>query len=253
MRKKIVAGNWKMNKTLDEALQLAKEVAQILKSDGKPDAEVIFCVPALYLLPIKEKLGVQSTIKLGGQNSAAYRQGAYTGEIAADMLASAGIPFVILGHSERRALFGDTDSVIKTKVDLALESGLLPIFCCGEPMEIRQANTHESLVKEQVEAALFHLSADQIQKIVVAYEPVWAIGTGLTATADQAQEMHQFIRKLLAGKYGSAIADNISILYGGSVKASNAKEIFAKPDVDGGLIGGAALQSQEFVNIIKCI
>lgn len=252
MRKKIVAGNWKMNKTLDQALQLAKEVSQILKEGGNTGAEVIFCVPALYLLPVKEALGNGSVIQMGGQNSAAYNQGAYTGEIAADMLTSAGIPYVILGHSERRSLFGDTDAVVKTKVDLALAAGLKPIFCCGEPMEVRQANTHEALIKMQVEAALFHLSADQLQQVVIAYEPVWAIGTGLTASAEQAQDMHFFIRNLIAGKYGASVANEISILYGGSVKASNAAEIFGKPDVDGGLIGGAALQAKEFVNIIKC-
>ena len=251
MRKKIVAGNWKMNKTLPQALELAGAVVELMGS-AKPKAEVIFCAPALYLLPLQEKLGKNSPVQLGAQNAAAYTQGAYTGELAADMIASAGIPFVILGHSERRSLFGDTDAVIKTKVDLALAAGLQPIFCCGEPMEVRQANGHEALVKQQVETALFHLSASDLQKIVVAYEPVWAIGTGLTATAEQAQEMHAFIRGLIARKYGHEVAEEISILYGGSVKASNAAELFAKPDVDGGLIGGASLQAQEFVNIVQC-
>ncbi|HRH34428.1 MAG TPA: triose-phosphate isomerase, partial [Catalimonadaceae bacterium] len=175
-----------------------------------------------------------------------------TGEIAADMLASADIPFVILGHSERRSLFGDSDEVIKAKVNLALESGLKPIFCCGEPLEVREAGEHEKLVKIQVEAALFHLTAEQISNVVIAYEPVWAIGTGKTATAEQAQEMHAFIRSLLSNQYGADLASEISILYGGSVKASNAAEIFSKPDVDGGLIGGAALQAEEFVNIVLC-
>jgi len=252
MRKKIVAGNWKMNKTLPEAINLASEVRQMLGMEAKPSAEVIFCVPALYLIPIKDALGADSMISIGGQNTAAYTQGAYTGEMAADMLASAGIPFVILGHSERRSLFGETDQVVKTKIDLALNAGLKPIFCCGEPKEIRQANQHESLVKQQVESGLFHLSASELSNVVIAYEPVWAIGTGLTATAEQAQDMHAFIRNLVANKYGSEVASQIRILYGGSVKASNAAEIFSKPDVDGGLIGGASLQAAEFVNIIRC-
>lgn len=252
MRKNIVAGNWKMNKTLTEALDLAREVKEKIGETKKPNAEVIFCVPALYLLPIKKVLAGNPFIQLGGQNSAAFKQGAYTGEIAADMLASAEIPYVILGHSERRSLFGDTDDILKTKVDLALESSLKPIFCCGEPLEVREAGNHEKLVKTQIEAALFHLDKAQISNVVIAYEPVWAIGTGRTATAEQAQDMHAFIRNLLAMKYGSELASEISILYGGSVKASNAAEIFAKPDVDGGLIGGAALQAEEFVNIVLC-
>jgi len=252
MRKKIVAGNWKMNKTLDEALDLARGVKELISASKKPNAEVLFCVPALYLLPIKKILNNDPVIKLGAQNSAAFKQGAYTGEIAADMLASADIPFVILGHSERRSLFGDSDEVIKAKVNLALESGLKPIFCCGEPLEVREAGEHEKLVKIQVEAALFHLTAEQISNVVIAYEPVWAIGTGKTATAEQAQEMHAFIRSLLSNQYGADLASEISILYGGSVKASNAAEIFSKPDVDGGLIGGAALQAEEFVNIVLC-
>lgn len=252
MRKNIVAGNWKMNKTLDAALQLAREVKDLVNQIDKPTAEVIFCVPSLYLMPIKKILRDGSSIQLGAQNSAAFQQGAYTGEIAADMLASAEIPYVILGHSERRMLFGDSDSVVKTKVDLALSAGLKPIFCCGEPLETREANGHEALIKSQIENSLFHLSAEQMRQVVVAYEPVWAIGTGRTATAEQAQEMHAFIRSLLAKKYDSSLAEDISILYGGSVKASNAAEIFGKPDVDGGLIGGAALVAEEFFNIIKC-
>lgn len=251
MRKNIVAGNWKMNNSLSQALSLATEVQQILVNQ-KPNAEVIICPPALYLVPIQQILGQGAMVKIGAQNSAAYTNGAYTGEIAAEMLASAQIPYVILGHSERRALFGETDSVVKTKVDLALANGLSPIFCCGEPLEIREANQHENLVKTQVETALFHLSSDQIKKVVIAYEPVWAIGTGKTATADQAQEMHAFIRSLLSTRYGGELADEISILYGGSVKSSNAAELFSNPDVDGGLIGGASLQAEEFVKIVLC-
>lgn len=252
MRKKIVAGNWKMNKTLAQAVELAKEVSQLVKDEVQTAAEVILCPPALYLVPVRDALGANARVKIGAQNCAAYKQGAYTGELAADQIASASIPYTIIGHSERRSIFGETDEMLKSKVDLALENSLSPIFCCGEPLEIREVGTHENLVKNQVTKALFHLDADALQKIVIAYEPVWAIGTGLTASAQQAQDMHKVIRDLLATKYGNAVAESVSILYGGSVKASNAAEIFAMPDVDGGLIGGAALVAQEFVNIVKC-
>lgn len=251
MRKKVVAGNWKMNKSLEQATVLAGEVNELIKNEIQTQTEVILCPPSLFLLPVKEVLGHSGRIKTGAQNAAAYKQGAYTGELAADQIASAGIPYVILGHSERRALFGESDAVLKAKVDLALEAGLTPIFCCGEPLDVREAGNHETLVKEQIVNALFHLEPDLLRRIIVAYEPVWAIGTGKTASSAQAQEMHAVIRNLLASRYGS-LADEISILYGGSVKATNAAELFSMPDVDGGLIGGAALVAREFVDIVKC-
>lgn len=251
MRKKIVAGNWKMNKTLSQALALASEIQS--KLDGiQSQATVILCPPALYLAKLQELLTSDSGISLGAQNAAAYSLGAYTGEIAAEMLASMEIPYVILGHSERRTLFGDSIEIVKNKVDLALSQGLHPIFCCGEPLEVREQGNHEKLVKEQIEGSLFHLGPELWRSMVIAYEPVWAIGTGKTATAEQAQEMHAFIRQLIGAQYGETLAQSVRILYGGSVKASNAAEIFSKPDVDGGLIGGAALQADEFVQIVQC-
>jgi len=196
-------------------------------------------------------LGNDPRIKVGAQNCSEHESGAYTGEISAPMLKSIGIPYVILGHSERRQYFGEDGKLLAKKVDVALKYGLTPIFCCGEPLEVRESNGHEALVKKQVEESLFHLDATGLQKVVIAYEPVWAIGTGKTATAQQAQDMHAVIRKHLASKYGEAIASSISILYGGSVNAANAKELFSCADVDGGLVGGASLKSREFTEIAK--
>jgi len=251
MRKNIVAGNWKSNKTIIQSITLAEEIKN-LASQIETTAEIILGAPNLYLIPLKKVLGTHSKVKLSAQNASAYGQGAYTGEISADQLAAADIPYVILGHSERRTLFGDTDEIVQTKVKQALVAGLQSIFCCGEPLEIRQAETQNQLVKLQVETALFSLNNSEIRNVVIAYEPVWAIGTGLTASAQEAQDMHAFIRGLLADKYGKNLADEISILYGGSVKSSNAAEIFGMPDVDGGLIGGASLVAEEFINIVKC-
>jgi triosephosphate isomerase len=251
MRQKIVAGNWKMNKTLEEANILASEVTGMVADEVKGDAKVIFCVPFPYLLPIKNQLGNNARISVGAQNCSEHESGAYTGEVSAPMLKSMGIPYVILGHSERRQYFGEDGKLLAKKVDVALKYGLSPIFCCGEPLEVREANTHEALVKKQVEESLFHLDADALKKVVVAYEPVWAIGTGKTASAQQAQDMHAVIRTHLASKYGQAVADTIIILYGGSVNAANAKELFSCPDVDGGLVGGASLKSRDFTEVIK--
>jgi triosephosphate isomerase len=251
MRQKIVAGNWKMNKTLEEANILASEVTGMVADEVKGDAKVIFCVPFPYLLPIKNQLGNNARISVGAQNCSEHESGAYTGEVSAPMLKSMGIPYVILGHSERRQYFGEDGKLLAKKVDVALKHGLSPIFCCGEPLEVREANTHEALVKKQVEESLFHLDADALQKVVVAYEPVWAIGTGKTASAQQAQDMHAVIRTHLASKYGQAVAETIIILYGGSVNAANAKELFSCPDVDGGLVGGASLKSRDFTEVIK--
>lgn len=250
MRKKIVAGNWKMNKTLEEAKILTAELMGMVADEVKSKTEVILCTPFPYLISIKNQLG-NSNIKVGAQNCSEHDSGAYTGEVSATMIKSIEVPYVIVGHSERRQYFGETNKMLAVKVDKALANSLTPIFCCGEPLEIRENGTHETLVKQQVEESLFHLSAEAVQKVVIAYEPVWAIGTGKTATSQQAQDMHLVIRKHLASKYGQSVADSISILYGGSVKADNAKELFACPDVDGGLVGGASLKSREFVEIVK--
>jgi triosephosphate isomerase (TIM) len=252
MRQKIVAGNWKMNKTLEEAHALTSELMGMVADEVKGNVTTILCTPFPYLVPIKNQLG-SSPIKVGAQNCSEHDSGAYTGEVSAMMLKSIGVPYVIIGHSERRQYFGEDAKLLAKKVDKALASNLTPIFCCGEALEIREKGTHESLVKQQVEESLFHLSTDSLQKIVIAYEPVWAIGTGKTATSQQAQDMHEVIRKYLASKYGSATAEKISILYGGSVKADNAKELFSCADVDGGLVGGASLKSREFVEIVKSI
>ncbi len=252
MRKKIVAGNWKMNKTLEEAKTLASEVMGMVQDEVKSNAIVVLCTPFPYLVTIKNLLG-SSLVKVGAQNCSEHDSGAYTGETSVSMLKSAEIPYVIIGHSERRQYFHEDGKLLATKVDKALAVGLTPIYCCGEPLEIREKGTHEQLVKQQVEESLFHLSAEAVAKVVIAYEPVWAIGTGKTATSQQAQDMHAVIRKHLASKYGATVADGITILYGGSVKADNAKELFSCPDVDGGLVGGASLKSREFVDIVKAI
>jgi triosephosphate isomerase (TIM) len=251
MRQKIVAGNWKMNKTLEEANILASEVIGMVNDEVRGDVKVIFCVPFPYLMPIKNVLGNNTRISLGAQNCSEHESGAYTGEVSAPMLKSMNIPYVILGHSERRQFFAEDGKLLAKKVDAALKHTLIPIFCCGEPLQVREANGHEALIKQQIEEALFHLTAESLQKVIIAYEPVWAIGTGKTASSQQAQDMHKVIRTHLASKYGQAIADKITILYGGSVNAANAKELFACPDVDGGLVGGASLKSREFTEVIK--
>ncbi|HRI78449.1 MAG TPA: triose-phosphate isomerase [Cyclobacteriaceae bacterium] len=249
MRAKIVAGNWKMNKTLDEARALTDEVIRLCgEVTGK--VTLVLCVPFPYLVPTKTQLG-SSDIAVGAQNCSEHDSGAYTGEVSAVMLKSMAIPYVIIGHSERRQYFGENGSLLAKKVDKALANGLIPIFCCGEPLEIREKGTHEALVRQQVEESLFHLSADALLKVVIAYEPVWAIGTGKTATSQQAQDMHAVIRKQLASKYGEAVAQSIPILYGGSVKPDNAKELFSCADVDGGLVGGASLKARDFIDIAK--
>lgn len=253
MRKKIVAGNWKMNKTFEEAGILAAEVMGMVDDEVKGNVRVVLCVPFPYLVSIKNQLGKNTRIEVGAQNCSEHEAGAYTGEVSAAMLRSTGIPYVILGHSERRQYFGEDGKLLAKKVDIALKYGLTPIFCCGEPLEVREKNQHEKLVKDQVQEALFHLDEAAIEKIVIAYEPVWAIGTGKTATSQQAQQMHAVIRKHLASKFDQSVADNISILYGGSVNAANAKELFSNPDVDGGLVGGASLKSREFTEIIKAM
>ncbi|MDE6125347.1 MAG: triose-phosphate isomerase [Muribaculaceae bacterium] len=248
MRKNIVAGNWKMNTTLAEGVGLAKDVNEALKNAADVKCDVVICVPFTHLASvaavIDEKLG------LGAENCADHVKGAYTGEVSAPMVASTGAKYVILGHSERRQYYGETSEILKEKVNLALAENLTPIFCIGEVLEERENGSFLDVVTKQIQEALFDLSAEDFGKLVLAYEPVWAIGTGKTATAEQAQEMHAHIRGVIAEKYGKEVAENCSILYGGSCKPSNAKELFAKTDVDGGLIGGAALDAASFMGIV---
>ena len=247
MRKKIVAGNWKMNTTLEEGVGLAKDVNEALKH-AEVECDVVICVPFTHLASVNAV--IDTKLGLGAENCADHKSGAYTGEVSASMVASTGATYVILGHSERRQYYGETAETLKEKVALALDNNLTPIFCIGEVLEQRENGSYLDVVKSQIEDALFGLSAAEFSKLILAYEPVWAIGTGKTATDDQAQEMHAHIRSGIAGKYGKEIADNTSILYGGSCKPSNARALFAKPDVDGGLIGGASLDAESFMGIV---
>jgi len=248
MRKNIVAGNWKMNKTLQEGIELVKELKDVLEAD-KPSCDVVVCTPYIHLASVATILEV-SNIGVGAENCADKVSGAYTGEVSAAMVASTGAKYVILGHSERRAYYGETAEILKEKVKLALANDLTPIFCIGEVLAEREADKQNEVVYTQLAESLFDLSAEEYGKIVLAYEPVWAIGTGKTATSQQAQEMHAYIRSVIAEKYGKEVADNTSILYGGSCNPSNAKELFSNPDVDGGLIGGAALKVADFKGVI---
>ncbi len=248
MRKKIVAGNWKMNKNLQEGVALAKELNEVLTAD-KPNCGVIICTPFIHLASVAGIID-QNIIGLGAENCADKVSGAYTGEVSAEMVKSTGANYVILGHSERRAYYHETPEILKEKVNLALANNLDVIFCIGEVLEEREAGKQNDVVKAQLEGSLFDLTAEQFAHVILAYEPVWAIGTGKTATADQAEEMHAFIRSTIADKFGAEAAENVSILYGGSCKPSNAKEIFSKVNVDGGLIGGAALKAADFKGII---
>jgi triosephosphate isomerase len=247
-RKHIVAGNWKMNKTFDEGTALAKAVKAL---DRSKDVITILGTPFIHLKAVGEIIQGDDTLKLASQNCHTEKSGAYTGEISIDMLKSVGVEYVIIGHSERREYFKEDDAFLAKKVDACLACGLTPIFCCGEAKEIREAGTHEAYVSTQIKNSLFHLSPEAFSKLVIAYEPIWAIGTGLTASSQQAQDMHKAIRSLLADKYGNDIADATTILYGGSCKPSNAEELFSQPDVDGGLIGGAALKAEDFAAIVN--
>jgi len=248
MRKNIVAGNWKMNKTLQEGMALAAELNEVL-NDASPACDVVIGTPYIHLASVAASVD-NSKIAVAAQNCADKESGAFTGEISAAMVKSTGATYVILGHSERRAYYGETAATLKTKVELALKNGLTPIFCIGEVLAERESEIHFDVVKSQIVDSLFELSSDDFAKIVLAYEPVWAIGTGKTASAEQAQEMHAFIRSILVEKYGQLIAGNCSILYGGSCNAANAGELFSNPDVDGGLIGGASLKVADFKAII---
>ena len=248
MRKKIVAGNWKMNMNLQDGIALAKELNETLKAE-KPNCGVVICTPFIHLASIAQFLD-QSVIGLGAENCADKEKGAYTGEVSAEMVKSTGAQYVILGHSERREYYKETPEILKEKVLLAQKNDLKVIFCIGESLAEREAGKQNEVVKAELEGSVFNLSEEDFRKIVIAYEPIWAIGTGKTATAEQAEEIHAYIRSIIAEKYGQAVADDTTILYGGSCKASNAPELFAKPDIDGGLIGGASLKAADFKGII---
>lgn len=249
MRRNIVAGNWKMNKTLPEGIALVKEIANAI-SGKNLKCDIIVGVPFVHLASVSELLK-GSIIQVSAENCADKASGAYTGEVSAAMVASTGATYCIIGHSERRTYYGETHEILKQKVALALENSLRPIFCIGETKDEREAGNQNAVVKAQLEGSVFNLTPDEFKQIVIAYEPVWAIGTGLTATSEQAQEMHSFIRSLINEKYGDTIANDTTILYGGSCNPTNAKELFSKPDVDGGLIGGASLKADDFVAIIE--
>ena len=251
MRKKIVAGNWKMNQTLEEGKTLTSEVVNMVADELRDDVQVVLCPPFTHLTTVQSMVKSASQVAVGAQNCNEHASGAYTGEIAANMLSSLGVTYVILGHSERREYYGESNELLAKKVNAALEAGLTPIFCCGEPLQIREQETQDDYVRQQIQASLFHLSPEQFGQVVIAYEPIWAIGTGKTASSDQVQEMHATIRQQLLEKYGETIANDTSLLYGGSVKPGNAPELFACLDVDGGLIGGASLKSRDFVDIAK--
>ena len=250
MRKKIVAGNWKCNTNLQEGIELAKAVDALVASDGADDVVVVLGTPFTHLTKVVESVNTER-IGVSAQNCAAEAKGAFTGEVSAEMVKSTGAGYVILGHSERREYYGETSGTLNKKLALALENSLTPIYCCGEPLEIREAETQNDFVKKQLEETIFNLSPENFKKLIIAYEPIWAIGTGKTATSDQAQEIHAFIRSAIAEKFGEEIAEGVPILYGGSCKPGNAKELFANKDVDGGLIGGASLKAQDFLGIIN--
>ena len=252
MRKQIAAANWKMNLSLAQAETLLNELFADAPTLGAHQ-EAVFAVPAIYIPLALEKLANKSNVFVAAQNCHQKESGAYTGEISATMLQSIGVKHIIVGHSERREYFAESDALLAEKVNAILAIGSTPIFCCGEPLSIREAETQNAFVEAQLKNSLFHLSAEAIVKVVIAYEPIWAIGTGKTASSAQAQEIHAYIRSCFAAKYGEAVANQISILYGGSVKASNAKEIFSQPDVDGGLVGGASLVATEFTAIINAL
>ncbi len=250
MRKKIVAGNWKCNTTVQEGVELAKRINELVSAKGAKDVVVVLGTPFTHLVSVSEVVDAQ-IINVASQNCAAEPKGAYTGEVSVSMVKSTGATYVILGHSERREYYHETSESLNKKLALTLEQGLTPIYCCGEALAIREAGTENAFVKKQLDETIFLLSADQLLKVVIAYEPIWAIGTGKTASTQQAQDMLSFIRGLIAEKYNQEVANEISILYGGSCSASNANELFSQPDIDGGLIGGASLKADDFLAIIN--
>ncbi len=252
MRKQIAAANWKMNLTEQQAKQLIRDVlAQTIELSGQQLA--LFAVPFPYLLFMEEEIRRGKHFAVAAQNCFHKKSGAYTGEVSAEMLSSIGIRYCIVGHSERREYFGETNQILAEKLNLCLAHHISPLFCCGEPLPIREAGSQSAYVEKQLQESLFHLNADQLGQVVIAYEPIWAIGTGKTASTEQAQQMHAHLRLVLANQYGPDTANSISILYGGSVKATNAKELFSCPDVDGGLVGGASLVAEDFVQIIRSL
>lgn len=251
MRKKIVAGNWKMNMELAEGLKFAESIDAYFRS--KPSkAQVILCTPFIHLHGVSQIVS-KGKVECGAQNCSSESSGAFTGEVSPAMIKSTGAQYVIIGHSERRTYYHEDDALLSKKTKLALSTGLKVIFCCGEVRQERESGIHFDVVEKQLENGLFNLSPEEFCKVVIAYEPVWAIGTGLTATPEQAQEMHKFIRDLVKARYGKEAAENLTILYGGSCKPSNAAEIFSKPDVDGGLIGGASLKKEDFCAIVEAV
>lgn len=248
MRKNIVAGNWKMNKTLAEGIKLAQDVSAAVEAAGAIKCDVVIAPPFLHLTEVNRAVG--NKVSVSAQNCAAEASGAYTGEVSAAMLQSAGIPYVIIGHSERRTYYGETDAVLAKKVQQALANGLKPVFCIGEELSQRDSGKYFEVVCNQLKEGLFGLPADDFKKVVIAYEPVWAIGTGRTATAEQAQEVHACIREAVAARYGEETAQDMTVLYGGSCNENNARELFSCPDIDGGLIGGASLVADKFIKIV---
>ncbi|RLD62310.1 MAG: triose-phosphate isomerase [Bacteroidetes bacterium] len=250
MRKKIVAGNWKMNKSLQEGIDLAIEINKLVAEKADKNVDIIIAPPFIHLSEVGKVID-RERILLSAQNCAAEQEGAFTGEVSAEMLWSVGADYVIIGHSERRAYYHEDNDILNKKIKLALDNNLKVIFCCGENLEQRESNQHFKVIKKQLTETIFTLEKEYYDSIIIAYEPIWAIGTGKTASPEQAQEIHKFIRSLISEKYGDNIAKETSILYGGSCKPSNAKEIFAKPDVDGGLIGGAALKAEDFIDIVN--
>lgn len=252
MRKQIAAANWKMNCTYKDAENLLDDIL-VEQISLKSNQQVIFAVPFPYLIMANSEVADEENYFVSAQNCSDKKSGAYTGEVSVEMLQSIGIRHCVIGHSERREYFNETNALLAAKLDLCLQYEITPIFCCGEPLNIREEGTQNAYVENQLKESLFHLNEVDIQRIVIAYEPIWAIGTGKTATSAQAQEMHAYLRSVIADKYGSLIAENISILYGGSVKANNSEELFTCKDVDGGLVGGASLVAAEFIKIIKSL
>jgi len=252
MRKQIAAANWKMNLTFQQGEKLLDDILSARIVLGK-DQMAIFAVPYPYLLMTRSEVADDTNYYAAAQNCSDKKSGAYTGEVSAEMLRSIGIVYCVVGHSERREYFNETNAMLAEKVNLCLAHHMTPLFCCGEPLSIREAGTQNDYVEQQLKESLFQVAADKVKDIVIAYEPIWAIGTGKTATTEQAQEMHAYLREVLAKQYGKEVADQVSILYGGSVKAGNAKELFSCPDVDGGLVGGASLVADDFITIIKSL
>lgn len=251
MRKKIVAGNWKMNLDYTAGISLFSEVLNMVNDEVRGEQEVIVCPPSIFIYSLAQLAKQNSRVSVGAQNSHQADSGAFTGEVSASQLKSAGAEYVILGHSERRQYFAETNELLAKKTDSVLKNGLKPIFCIGETLEERNGNIHFQVIKEQLEQGVFHISANEFAKVVLAYEPVWAIGTGVTASPEQAQEIHEFIRAEISAKYGAEAAENTTILYGGSCNPMNAAELFSQKDIDGGLIGGASLKSRDFTDIVK--